>query len=35
VRADGFDPAAADRERLGATAQRRTPRSGGPATAWL
>jgi hypothetical protein len=29
VRADGFDPAAADRERLGATAARRTPQSGG------
>ena len=29
VRADGFDPAAADRERLGATAERRVPKSDG------
>jgi hypothetical protein len=29
VRADGFDPAAADRERLGATAERRANPPGG------
>lgn len=29
VRPDGFDPAAADRERLGVTAERRVPRSDG------